>query len=443
MSRAGIGWGAAICLCCAACADPLRPVSGWGTASNSAPAPTASSEPIEFARTTDPAADTSNPPATAETSTRPARVASVSLRAEGGPVSTAAPVGERPANSVGSGILFVNGETLTLEQVLEPILEDLKQRAVTMPAERYIEHVRDLVSSQIWQNVSEILVYQDARRALDERYNEALDREVDRVLQERVNNEFGGRQARFEKHLADLGLSLKEVRERTARRLLVGDYLRRKLTGGAPEPRRDELWDYYDKHREEYRSPARAELRLIDIPFDAFVEGGRAGRDTPDWMRSRDQAQRQIHLALGELDAGRSFAEVASRYSRGVRADKGGDWGFIGPDSLAGRYRIAGTVLFSLSPGAHSRVIEGEDGYFIVGAGRIEREHVLTFEEAQPRIREALRNRWFEEREREYLAQLRAKAHFRRWDEFTGEVIRALPRPRNADPHSPRSAAVR
>jgi len=259
-----------------------------------------------------------------------------------------------------------------------------------------------------------------------------LDAEVDRFIRRRVTAEFGGRQSRFEKHLADLGRTLDDVREQSKRHLLVVDYLRRKFADRVTEPTRSELWDYYQANLDSFTTPSSTELFLVDIPFDAFMEDRRGRPGSEEWLRSKAEAKRQADKALAELESGMEFAAVAGTYSRGIHAAHGGAWGVIGPTGLVGRYRVVTETLKGMQAYAHSGVVEGDDAYFVVGTGYMMPRQVVSFEQAQPRIKMALRNRLLGQLEREYLGGLRERANVQRWEEFQLEVLRSIPEPEAA-----------
>jgi hypothetical protein len=348
------------------------------------------------------------------------------------PTATGEPMSYRQrvkAGAIGSRMLLVDGEAITIEDILDPIMSELQEKAKTLSPREYAEFVQRLVAEQIWQQVNERLVYREAIAQLDDRMLEVLDREVDRFIRQRVTEEFGGLQSRFERHLADLGRTMDDVREQTKRHLLVVDYLRRKFVDRVPEPTRSELWDYYQAHLEEFTTPSSTELFLIDIPYDAFAENRRSRPGSEDWLRSKIKAQEQADKALAELDSGMDFEAVARTYSKGIHAADGGAWGVIGPSGLVGRYRMVTETLKGMSAYQHSGVVEGEDAYLIVGTGYAMPQQVVSFEHAQPQIKVALRQQRLAEMEREYLSRLSEHATVQRWQEFRLEVLQSVPQP--------------
>lgn len=358
-----------------------------------------------------------------------AEQASVSPESQHQPPVSAAPARRPEGPWLGSEILLVNGEEITVEEVLDPIRTQLERAAETVSYAQYRQEVQRLVGQQIWRLVNELLVYRDAKSLLNEQVEAALTKEVDRLIDERINNEFEGRRARFESHLAELGMPMERVRELLRRQILVSEYLRQRLANAVPEPGRDELYAYYQQRLSEYRRPARAELFLIDIPVDAYLDEADASGEAGARIEARRKARAAAERAAQEIASGIDFRAVARTYSKGIKAAEGGAWGIITAPGLRGRYAEPSRRAFELEPGRCSEIIDAGDAFFIVKAGEVIPAHTVSFEEAQPQIRSALRAARLRELESEYLTELREKADIQRWDQFKREVIERLPRP--------------
>lgn len=337
---------------------------------------------------------------------------------------------------VSSGSLLVNGETVTVQDVIDPIRPGLVDASKTLSYDEYRALVQQVVGARIWQLVNEILVYREASRILDDRVTEALDKEVDRIIQDRINKQFDGRTARFESHLQEIGLTEKRVRELTQRQVLVTEYLRRKFENAVPAFTRDELLAAYQTYREEFKQEASGELFLIEIP----AAPADASASATEQIAARQQARSTAAQALRELKGGADFSAVARKYSKGVKASTGGSWGRL-TEPLRGKLSLPSRQLFTMQSGEISEIIEGPDALFIIKAGEVTHEHTLTFEEAQPMIRRKLRADRMRELEEEYLGSLRQKANIQRWDEFKQDVIAQIPRPQNESKFGPNATA--
>lgn len=315
-------------------------------------------------------------------------LANLSCRSSHGPnASDSAPAAPGHANSSPadfdpqgtSRILRVNDETLTVEDVLEPLMPALTQEAGKLPGAQRRRIVTERIQAELIAQVQDLLLHQQASKDLTEPMMNALDRYVDQEMKDRVNREFGGRQSRFEAHLASMRMTLDDARESSRRRIIIVKYLQDNVLPRIADPTRRELLDYYHANMDTYTQAERRELYLIDIP---------KGDDG-------DQARSEAEQARARLAAGDEFEHVARELSKGIHAADGGSWGHIS-SPLQGRYGDASNVFFSLGPNQTSDIIETDDAFFIVRVGRLNHASTRGFAEVQPELVERYRNAQFE-----------------------------------------------
>lgn len=329
-------------------------------------------------------------------------LASSSCRSSRGPASSdstqAAPeqTNANPADFDPQGtsrILRVNDETITVEDVLEPLMPALTQEAGKLPGAQRPRIVIKRIQAELIAQVQDLLLYQEASKDLTEPMMDALDRYVDQEIKDRVNREFGGRQSRFEAHLASMRMTLQDARERSRRRIIIVKYLQDNVLPRIADPTRRELLDYYHANMDAYTEAERRELYLIDIP---------KGHDA-------DQARSEIERARSRLAAGEEFEGVARELSKGIHAADGGSWGHI-KSPLQGRYADVSDVFFRLGPSQISDIIETDDAFFIVRVGRLTQADTRGFAEVQPELVERYRNAQFELLRSERVRSLLEKA---------------------------------
>lgn len=346
-----------------------------------------------------------------------------------------------PEDGVGSARLLVNGEEITVEDVLDPIMPQLAAKAAVAQPDEYRAFAQEIIGARIWQLVNEVLVYRDAQRTIDERYKDPINKEIDRLIQDRINQQFDGREARFDAHLTQLGITRERVRELARRQVVVSQYLRMRFEEGVREPTREELLDYYQTHMADFQSPASAELYLIEVPISEFREDGSSIGNATAEIEARRKARETAERAREEVASGINFGAVARQYSHGLKASEGGAWGKL-TVPLRGKYALPSERVFNMKSGELSAVIEGEASFFVVKAGEVSPARVETFEETQPEIRAKLKADRLREVEDAYLHELRDKANIQRWDEFKREVVNRIPRPASAaSPPTARSSS--
>lgn len=349
-------------------------------------------------------------------------------RPDGGPTATQ-PASAPGPGPVGSPVLFVNGETVSVPEILEPLLSELENDARTLAPQTYYSSMIRAIRRQIDLHVSTLLIYEEARNHYPEKAMEAIDKEVDRRLKEIVTERYQGVYARFEAQLKAMDLTPQDVKSRLKRQLMVSQYMRDKYTPILREPPRRELMKYYQDHLDEFTTPERAELFLIEIPIDAVLGKPRDLATAEEIQAVRQKWLAHLQRAREELDSGVEFSAVARAYSKGIKAAQGGAWGEISPGTLQGRWAKAAEVLFRLSENETSDIVVTDESLLLVKCGKRTPRQQVSFEEAQPRIIERIKDEQFSRLSQEHVESLLNKATVRPLAEFTEAVAAAAPRP--------------
>ncbi|HET7678344.1 MAG TPA: peptidylprolyl isomerase [Candidatus Limnocylindrales bacterium] len=110
------------------------------------------------------------------------------------------------------------------------------------------------------------------------------------------------------------------------------------------------------------REASTPELRHV---YAVFVEPEvDSGKDAPTSEQTA-AARKKAQDALAELRAGKSFQEVAVRYSTDSSRSRGGDYGTLTSENDTDKAWVE--ALFKLESGGTTEVIEGADGVFRIG----------------------------------------------------------------------------
>jgi parvulin-like peptidyl-prolyl isomerase len=326
--------------------------------------------------------------------------------------------------------LFVNRQAITVQDVLEPLWQDLQRKAESLPPASYHAYLRQQVSRQVEFQIGLAVVYEKAQAAYaEDRYQEAFDKQADRMVQDVIDRRFGGVEVRYQAHLEKLGLSLQDVTKRAKRQVMVTQFLRDRFQPHVHEPTRRELMQYYRTHRDEFTTPAKAELFLLEIPLETLLGKPLQEATAEQVRKARAKARSELRQALQALNQGAEFAEVARTYSHGVRAKTGGYWGEISPGALANRWKSVNEVLFSLKSGQISEIVETDASCFVVKCGRRTPEKTLSFEQAQEQILQDLAEQEFNRRRDAYVRELVEQAAIRPRNQFVLAVMAAAPEP--------------
>lgn len=342
---------------------------------------------------------------------------------------------------VGRPIMFVNNEPISVQDVIEPIYEDLAAKVTTMRPIDYQNEVIRLIRAELKNQVSTAVVYQEAKlRFGDEKFDEAFGKRADELIEADIRKRFGGVQARYEEHLQRVGMTRDEVRERMIQKGMVINYLQERTEPLLREPSRKELLQYYQSHKDEFTTTPRAEMFLIEIPLFEYLKKP-LSRATPEELAdARAQARARLVEAQAELRTGASFEDTARKYSKGINATKGGAWGEVNPGTLVQRWAKASDVLFTMSAGQVSDIVEATDALFLIKCGTTTPASTTSFEDAQKQIVDKLMDAQFAEVSNGYIRRLLEKASISDDREFLRAVVTAVPRP---PPPSETSAQAR
>lgn len=334
---------------------------------------------------------------------------------------------------IGSPVVFVNGKTLTVSEVLEPIIDELARQAKALSDRDYRESVVKLVRNQMDYQVSLLLVYDEAQKQYgDKKFQEAFDKHVDEQIKSMLQHRFGGVRARYEAHLKAMDMTADEMKERLKREIMVREFLHERFRPMLKEPPRRELFSYYQGHLADYTAPEKTELLLIEAPIEAELGKPLATASLPEVATARQQARSRLSRAREELESGVDFATVARAYSRGPMAQQGGNWGEIAPGSLTKRWAQPAEMVFKMQPGQMSGIVEADEMFFIVKCGRKTPSQRLSFEEAQRKITEHLLEEQFTRLRNEYIGNLLDRATIKKRPEFFQALLAAVPRQERA-----------
>ena len=195
----------------------------------------------------------------------------------------------------------------------------------------------------------------------------------------------------FEKALESQGTTLAAYREYVKKQLIIGTLIDT-FVNSRITLLTEELERYYKDHLKDYSSAEEVTLSEILIPI-----GGNDG-----------QAETLANEYRKRLLKGESFAALASQYSKGPTAGKGGNIGTYQTAKLSPQ--IAEPIA-SLKEGEISQVVKVGDSYAIFRVDSRKAPEVRPFEE----VRNEIKNIMFMQRQRpemeRFVAQLKEDAY--------------------------------
>lgn len=180
-----------------------------------------------------------------------------------------------------------------------------------------------------------------------------------------------------------------------------------RLIGPIPPARKTEIAQFYNMHLERFREPEKVRVSHI------YRKLGSA----PD-----DQIRLDLSIALGELERGESFAEVAKRHSDDKREGGALGWaprGALGPEFDG--------VVFAMRPGERSPVFQTPLGFHIVEVHERREARTAELVEVRPRIERAIHAMRQRSAMEAVMKQLRETAEIRRISRREAEDLQNAP----------------
>ena len=153
---------------------------------------------------------------------------------------------------------------------------------------------------------------------------------------------------------------------------------------------------FYDKNKEKYveEEQVRARHILIRVPQDV---------SPADDAKLKGKADD----ALKRAKQGEDFAALAKELSDDGSKENGGDLGFFPRGRMVPAFE---ETAFTLQPGQMSEVVRTQFGYHIIKADERKAARALSFDEAQPQVKQDLTQQQTLDRYQQYVEKLRGKA---------------------------------
>src|SRR6478672_11995318 len=286
----------------------------------------------------------------------------------------------------------VNGEVITFSQVRslsEPREKLLRSQLTGKDLEKKLIELRQLALKDL---IDRRLIIQAFKK---ESY-QIPDHIVDQRVHDIIRESFGGDRNTFIKTLEAQNYTLGEFKEKELERIMVGAMRSHNVkTNYIISPTKIE--DFYRKHRDLFTTKEEIKLRMI------MISG----------QKDTGNAQAQKSLAeevLGRLAGGAEFEQTAQIYSEDSTKDNGGDWGWIGRNTLAPPLE---KFAFNMPVGRISNIVDFSGNYYILKVEDKRGGTTRSLAEARADIEKKLIQDEAQQIQERWIASLREKAYIR------------------------------
>ena len=231
----------------------------------------------------------------------------------------------------------VNGDVITYSQVRElsaPRDKLLRSQYTGEELQKALKEAREAALKDLIDRRLIIQAFQKEKYEIPDHFVEEQVRGI-------IKESFGGDRNTFVKTLEAQSYSLGEFKQKETERMIV-QAMRAKNVKKSPISSPTKVEEYYKKHRAEFTAKEQVKLRMIMIPGHA---------DTGQSATQKALAEE----VLGQLAGGAEFERIAQSYSEDGTRDVGGDWGWIGRNTLAAPLE---KIAFKMPIGRISNIID-------------------------------------------------------------------------------------
>ena len=294
-------------------------------------------------------------------------------------------------------VLSVAGETITSEEIVAELIEPFRPLAQRSNFQQFSKTARPEVEKLLAARVSDILLYNEAKKQVGDNVEDALEKAVEAEIRKFIN-QFGGDYAKAEQDLKQDGMDWASFRKYQERMILSQSYIASQI----PDEKTvtySELLERYEQMKEDsFTVPATLTFSLIDIqPYKVDV-------NDPN-QNHRTAAIELANQLLTRLDSGEDFSKLAEKYSHGHLAPMGGLWEPVEPDSLAKPYDVLTKEAEKMNVGEIAGPIVTSEHIFIMKLQDKQPETIKALDEVQAQIK----SRIVFERHMQALDKLSAK----------------------------------
>jgi len=261
----------------------------------------------------------------------------------------------------GGFVLAVGDETITSDEIItEPLLNYYKPIAQKSSFEKFEKQAGPELEQIITTKVSNILLYQQAKREAGEGVDieAALEKATESETRSFIAS-FDGDYIKAEQALKKMGMNWTSFREYQKKMILSQDYIRRQLPERRPITRSELVACYNEMKDEFFALPTTITFRLIDI------EPSKLEVTDPNVSRV-EQARKLAQELMRRLQSREDFGELAKQYSHGYTASDGGLWRPVQPGSLAKPYDVLAVEAEKIESGQVAGPIEADEHIFIM-----------------------------------------------------------------------------
>lgn len=300
---------------------------------------------------------------------------------------------------VDRSVAIVNNDIITLSEVNELGRPHFQKAAAEVPADQLPQVMEQIRTSVINKLIDKKLLYQEAEKLNVKVSDQDVSNAIERIIE---SNNITREQ--FLAELSSIGMD-----EKTYREDLMGQMLRSKLINYEVRSKviipEEQIIDHYDLHYTQQVGGGGWYILQIGVSMD------RTRVNRPPL--TKEDAKKEIEKVRALALEGKSFKDLAQKYSDLPSAVDGGDLGVFKEGEMAPFMRSAVT---GLKPGEVSEIVETPSGYQLFSVLSNQEGKIITkvpYESVKEEIRDKLQKEELERRYKEWIKEIRDKAYIK------------------------------
>lgn len=282
----------------------------------------------------------------------------------------------------------VNDDIITLSDLNREMAAVRQQLSAQYSGDRLDEETKKAEKEVLDSLIQERLLLQ---KALELGFSANVDIQVTAYI-ERLRKENNIRDMQdFERILAQQGMSMPMFRDQI-RKKIITDSLIQEFVGSRITLLSSEIEKYYRDHASDFTKPEEVELSEIEIHSNS----------------GPSEAEAVANEVRKKLTGGEPFATLASQYSKGPTANKGGS---IGSYEVGKLNPEIAKAIARVKEGDVTEVMNTKDGYVIYRVDTRKPSHTVPLEEVKQEIQNRLWRQKFNPELQRFVTQLKEEAY--------------------------------
>jgi parvulin-like peptidyl-prolyl isomerase len=316
----------------------------------------------------------------------------------------------------GGLVLNVGDETITVEEIITPVVQASLQRENIPDYKTFKEQAWPQIANAVLEKASRILMYYEAKKTAPGNIDDILDKAAEQEVNRFIAN-YKGNYAEAQKVIEEMGMDWNDFRDYIKRSMLIASYAQKSTEDKFITQR--ELLEYYNSIKEErFKIIGTIEFWLIDINTTKI------NVDPDESKSAKESAVDLAEKLIERINQGEDFSQLAKEYSHDHRAEFGGLWTPVTIGEIIDSHRVVEENCLRMLPGQVAGPFVSAEHVFIIKLKSRKDPGYESFEEVQHMLKSEIEFKHrLEQQYEKTVAKLMEQADIPNLDEFTNYCV--------------------